>query len=278
MDQLSMAKLMMQVNELPALPHITTRVIELTDNPRSTNQEICNAICQDQVIASKVLKLVNSAYYGLPRKVASVTDAITILGTQTVRTLVIGASVYKTLNHLKSGGGISPKKIWRHAAVCAESCKELAVMYGVGEREHAFIAGLLHDIGKTILAYFWSKDNSTVREMADIRGCSLIEAEQFLLDSTHADIGRMVAEKWSLPGLLVDTIGYHHDPLHECTYSQQVQMVHLADIIAVMAGYGTSFSKELNFDRTVLDNWNLTPVQLQKLSVEVIGNLSFDYL
>ncbi|MFA5881432.1 MAG: HDOD domain-containing protein [Eubacteriales bacterium] len=131
MDQLALGKLIMRVNELPALPHTAARVIMLTSDPKSTTHEISSAICRDQVIASKVLKLVNSAYYGLPRKIAGVTEAITILGIETIRTLVVGASVYHTLSDLRSKRMLSPQKIWRHAAACAQSCKILAAEYGV---------------------------------------------------------------------------------------------------------------------------------------------------
>ncbi len=278
MDQLALGKMMMKVNELPALPRITNWVIGLTGDPKSTAQEISRVICQDQVLASKVLKLVNSAYYGLPRRIASVTEAITILGIQTIRTLVIGASVYKTLSSLKGRVAVSPKQIWQHAAACAESCKMLALNYGVSEAEHAFIAGLLHDIGKTILNYYWTENYSSVLEVADIKRCSVIQAERELLNLTHTEIGKIVAEKWRLPSLLVETIGYHHDPLYECRNSSLVQMVHLADVISIMAGYAATGKPEYHLDNVVLKKWNMTEQQLIGMAEKIKEKINFEFL
>ncbi|PKM47658.1 MAG: hypothetical protein CVV03_01940 [Firmicutes bacterium HGW-Firmicutes-8] len=278
MDQLALGKLIMRVNELPALPHTAARVIMLTSDPKSTTHEISSAICRDQVIASKVLKLVNSAYYGLPRKIAGVTEAITILGIETIRTLVVGASVYHTLSDLRSKRMLSPQKIWRHAAACAQSCKILAAEYGVDQTEHVFVTGLLHDIGKIILNHFWSDGYSTVIETAEIKGCSIIKAEMELLNSTHAEVGMIIAEKWNLPLILVETIGYHHDPLHNCDNSDLIQLVHLGDIMAAMAGYSASGKVVYDLDPDVLKKWDLTELQLKKLSVKTKEDISFEFL
>jgi len=277
MDQLTLGKIMMKVNNLPVLPHVTNRVLELTNNPKSSPQEICEVICQDQVLASKVLKLVNSVYYGLPRKVATVTEAITILGMQTLRTVVVGASVYKTLNDVRTRRATNPDLIWRHAAVCAVSAKTLAAKLGVLQKEHAFIAGLLHDIGKLILNSFMHEEYGRVLNLL-AKGYSVVEAEQQVLSTTHAEIGGFVAEKWNLPVVLVQPIRYHHDPLYPCQNSELVQVVYLADIISVIAGYSATGTLDFSLDGKVLKKCGLTYEQLYTLADEIKGSMCIDFL
>ncbi len=277
MDQLALSKIMMKINNLPALPYITNRVIELTDNPKSSPREICDVICQDQVLASKVLKLVNSVYYGLPRKVATVTEAITILGMQTLRTVVIGASVYKTLNDVRTRRATNPELIWRHAAVCAVSAKALAGTLGVTHKEYAFMAGLLHDIGKMIFNSFMRDEYSKVLDLLD-KGYFVTDAEKQVLGITHAEIGGFVAEKWSLPVVLVEPISFHHDPLHPCRNPELVQTVYLADIVCGMAGFSATRNSSFSLDSKVVQKCGLTYEQLYKLADEIKGTISIDFL
>ncbi len=278
MDQLALAKVIMKVETLPALPHITIRVIKMTLDPNSAPTQISKVICQDQVLASKVLKLVNSAYYGLPRKVATIIEAIPILGMQALRNLVIGASVYKLLSGLKGKKAVNPKQIWLHGTACAVTSKLLAAKTRIFNKEHAFMAGLLHDIGKIIFSTFLHDEYLEVLEMSKKEGCPVIEAEQKLLETTHAYIGRVVAHKWNLPAILVEPIGYHHDPLFRCQNSDLVQMVHLANAISIMAGYSATGSAEIRLEEKVLERFRLSEEKLGRLAEEIKGKISIEFL
>lgn len=278
MDQLSLGKLLMKVGGLPSLPHITTRILELTDDPDSNPNQICDIICQDQVLASKVLKVVNSAYYGLPRRIATMSEAITILGLQALRTLVVGTSVYKTLGSLQVHRTVRPDQVWQHALACAVSSKIIALELGILQKEHAFMAGLLHDIGKLILASFSCIEYAKALELQQIRGCSLMDAERQILNTTHAEVGKMAAEKWYLPPVLVEPIGYHHNPLTQVPNSELVMVVHLADIMAMMAGYSTAGNTDYTIDLEILKTAGFTYDQLYRLSGEIRGTINVDFI
>lgn len=108
--------------------------------------------------------------------------------------------------------------------------------------EQAFVAGLLHDIGKNIFSYFLAEEYSTVIELSEAKSSSLVRAEKEVLSFTHAEIGRMLAEKWNLPITLVEPIAYHHDPMVPCESSALVQVVYIADAAAILGGYNTTDS------------------------------------
>lgn len=278
MDQLALAKIMMKLSALPSLPQVANRVIQLTYDPKASYDEICEVICRDQVLTSKVLKLVNSAYYGLPRKVVTITDALTILGIETLRTMVLGVSIHKALTDHKCRSVIKRKQLWRHATACAMASKLLAVRLGISESENVFIAGLLHDIGKIILSSFLSTEYSQVIDLCKQKKCSTIEAELEVLKITHSDVGMTVAEKWNLPIILAEPIGYHHDPLHKCNYPEVVQLVYLGDIIATIAGYDSGQEVGVTISSEVLDKCDLTYSQLCMIADEIKGKISIDFL
>jgi len=278
MKQLTLGKILMNLGDLPALPQITNRIIELTADPESTNQEICDLINRDQVLVAKVLRLVNSAYYGLPRKVAAVSEAVALVGMQTLRTLVIGASVYKTLEGLQKKPVRIYKDIWHHALACAVSSRLIAAELMIRQKDHAFTAGLLHDIGRVILVTLCIEQYQQVFELAEVRGCCLIEAEIEILETCHTEVGKMVAHKWNLPMTLVDPIGYHHEPFSDCSNQELVQIVYLGNIVAKLAGYGSDGCDQVNLNDAVVKQWGINYEVLNLISNRVKNTISLDMI
>ena len=278
MDQLTLSKILMKIGDLPSLPQVTYQLVRITEDSRANSADVSRIICQDQVLASKVLKIVNSAYYGLHRRVATISEAVTILGMKTLRTLVLGASVHKTLSTLKGRRAVNPEKIWRHSYACAVSSKLLAHKMGVLEKEQIFIAGLLHDIGKIVFNFFLPDDYAEAVKFAAAKGCSLYQAEKEVFNLTHTDVGRLVAEKWHLPAALVDPIGLHHTPLAPCENSETVQVVYFGSILAVLAGFSEIGNDSIMLDNKMLEKWNLTYEMLHKMAEEIKGNISVDFI
>lgn len=276
MEQLAWAKIIPKLNSLPLLPHVVNRVIELADDPKADTQELCLMIGQDQVLVSKVLKLVNSAYYGLPRKIGTISEAVTILGMQTIKTVVIGASIYSTLNSVNNGS--KQEQFWRHSVACAAASRIISIKTGLKQGEQTFVAGLIHDIGKIILTLFMPAEYVKVTEITRMGGKSVFEAEKDVLGFTHAEIGRFIAEKWNLPGFLVDTIGGHHDRSLEGENADILKVVYLANAAADMAGYGSDSAELLSINHGVLSGCNLTYRELCMISEEIKGKISIDFL
>jgi len=278
MDQLVLGNLMMKLGKIPLLPHVAGSIMKMTDDPKSTTHDISRVICQDQVLATKVLKLVNSAYYGLSRRVGTISEAVTVLGMKTVRTLVIGASVHKSLSGFKGNQEVKSEHIWRHGMACAVSCRLLARELGIIHHEQAFMAGLLHDFGKIIFSTLMAEEYQRVIQMTGTGSSSLVESEMEIIGLTHAELGRIVAEKWSLPATLVQPIGYHHVPFCDCENTDLVQIVYIADIISKMAGYHCVGSTETGTETALLGRWNLTREKLYRMSEDIPGNIGVEFL
>lgn len=269
MDQLTLAQIMRKLGELPALPHVTTKVLQLIDNPESSSQDICGVLVQDQVLTTKVLRLVNSAYYGLPRKVATITEAVTILGFETVKTLVLGVSVYKTLWRLGKSKVLLPEQIWKHSIATASASRILAKEFNFEHVEQAFVAGLLHDIGKMVLNTLMAEQYEEVLKLVNTKEVKLMKAEREILEFDHAFIGHMVAQKWNLPETLVEPIGLHHRPMAAQSHSKLTYIVHLGNAIAILAGFGLGNDKDFHLDGKVLTKMNMSFDQLVCLASEV---------
>lgn len=278
LDQLTLAKIMMKINELPFLPSVTSRVVELTEDPKTTTAQLSDVISQDQVLVTKALKMVNSAYYGLPRKIASVTEAVTILGLDTLRTVVIGASVYSTINQISQKNGFKQESLWRHSAASGAAARILSIKLGIKQKEHAFVAGLLHDIGKIIILSFLPDEYFNIIKTSEASNKTLFETEKEVLNFTHTDVGKIVAQKWGFPSVLVDTIGNHHDFAHQGENHELIAVVHLSNAVSKMAGYGSGQKEMISVNPELLDKSGLEFHDLCVVADEIKGKISVDFL
>lgn len=226
------------VNDLPAMPWVVSRVISLTADPDSSVNELNEVICQDQSLTAEVLRLSNSAFYGYSRRIATVKDAIGILGFNAIRNIVLAAHTYNIMKKEVKGYQIAPGDIWRHSMVCAMAARTIAKRVGYQASDRAFIAGLLHDIGKVILSAYVAEayDEIIRRVQDDQQPFSAVEEE--VLGFTHASVGARVADKWSLPADHVEAIACHHTPLDAREAPELTAIVHIADAICMTMGIG----------------------------------------
>jgi len=164
MGILTVEQVVAQVKDLPTLPEVTTEVIKLTDDPNATAQDINRVVGKDQGLTAKVLKLANSAYYGFPRRISTVTDATVMLGFQTLRSIVMAASVSDMLSREMKGYSLGSGELWRHSQATAMGARLLARQCKYPAADVAYTAGLLHDIGKVILNHYLQDANQRVVE------------------------------------------------------------------------------------------------------------------
>lgn len=223
--------------DLPSLPAITYRVIKLVDDAQSTAKDLNDVITQDQSLTAKVLRLANSAYYGFPRRISTVTDAIVLLGFNTIRSLVLSASVYPILEKPLEGYALAPGELWRHSQACAMGARLIAQRARYRQPDQAYIAGLLHDIGKVLLNHHLRQQYQEI--VARVGGeVTFIEVEQEVLGFDHAQVGALLAEKWNLPPDLVEAIGCHHQPKAAEKNRELTAITHLADALCMTMGLG----------------------------------------
>lgn len=238
MGKVTMESIVEAVNDLPALPDVVVEIMELTENPDSTAQDINNVLNRDQSLTAKVLKLANSAFYGFPRRISTVTDATVLLGFKTIRGIIMAAAVSGFLNQEVEGYALGYGELWRHSQCAAMTARLIAKKAKVGTPDLAYTAALLHDIGKVILNEYMEEAYHEVVEEVDKNNISFLEAEDKILGFNHTVVGAKVAEKWNLPVELVEAIALHHNPEKAQVNKKLTSIVHLADAICVMMGIG----------------------------------------
>lgn len=227
------------LGQVPTLPAIVARVLEVLNTPHASADNAARLIGQDLALSAKVLRLANSAFYGIPRTIASVDQAIVILGFQTVRSLVMSASVMKLLG--KGSEHLDRRAIWRHSVAAALISRIVARKFGrrLGlDVEAAFMAALLHKIGILILDGTEGNDYRKVLEGAlEADAPSLPELEKLHLEIDHATVGGMLAERWGLPEELREPIAFHLAPAASPHQSELASVVHLSSYLAESAGF-----------------------------------------
>jgi len=232
------AAIVEDVDSLPSLPSIVMKLIEVVNASDSSAEDAAELIEKDPALTSKMIRLANSAFYGIPRSISSVTSAVVVLGFNTIRSLVLSASVVKMFEgkHV-----IDIDRFWKHSVVTAMASK-IIVRHLMGVRmmdpESAFCAGVLHDIGMLIFSQYMTEDYAKVCEYAKKNSTPLLEAEDKVLGVNHAQMGKILADRWSLPSDLEYAIVYHHTPEEADKAIPLVNVIHLADTISHDLGCG----------------------------------------
>lgn len=213
-------------------------MISLTDDPNSTAKDLNDVISQDQSLTASVLRLANSAYYGFPRRISTVTEAIILLGFNAIRGLVLAASVHDVLNREMSGYALGQGELWRHSYACGIGARIIARRVKFPIIDQAFTAGLLHDIGKVVLNFFLQDVYQEVTRRIEKEKVPFMVAEATVLGFDHAAVGARVAEAWNLPVELAEPIAYHHQPMAAPNHRRLAAIVHVSDAICIMMGIG----------------------------------------
>jgi len=227
-----------EINELPTLAVIAGELNRLLDDENTSASKVGAAIEKDQALASKILKLVNSAFFGLSSRVSSITHAITILGFNTVRNAAVSISVIKSFSGKGQGEQFNLADFWSHSVSVAVIARHLAEKCGLQTQNDCFTAALLHDMGKVVLSQCLTEKFEMVSSRMKREGISFNEAEKGIIDIDHAGIGAYLAKKWKLPPGLVDAIRYHHVPTKSAQDWELLLVVHGADVLSHFIGDG----------------------------------------
>jgi putative nucleotidyltransferase with HDIG domain len=198
---------------MPSLSTTVAKVLEVCNNPRTSPADLNHVISLDPVLVGRVLKLINSAYYGLGQQVTNLVRAIIMLGINTVKNLALSTAVMGSLSSKKDFQGLNMEGFWRHSLCVGVAAKILARQRGIDPKqmEEYFTAGLLHDIGKIPLNAVLSKEYMLTVSIADRERISLFRAEEKTLGINHAQAGAMIVKAWRLEGPVGDAIVNHHN-------------------------------------------------------------------
>lgn len=238
MSKFTLESVVAKVNDMKPLPVAVGKIIELTEDPKATIQDLEDAILRDQALTTKILRVANSAYYTYNRKISTISQAAVLIGFKAIKGIAFASVLSKVMNKELKGYEMEKDALWVQSQVCAIGARELAKRIKYKDQEEAYIAGLLHDVGKTIMSEYLETEYSAIMEKVQTKGISFDEAEMEVLGFSHTDIGSKVAEKWNLPRHLVDGIKYHHKPELANDNITLVNIVHIADAMTMMMGVG----------------------------------------
>ncbi len=222
-----------KIKELPPLPLVVRKLIQITDDDRSNAEDVQQVLSGDQALAGKILKLVNSSFYGMSGEIATISRAVVVLGFAAIRNLATGLGVAGIM--AQSGKGAHQGLFWSHAITTASAAQVLATHTGYEDPEEAFIAGLLHDIGHLILA---TVKPDLFAETMDGKSGDILAREQNLLGATHTKVGQKVMRHWRLPEKLGRAIRFHHNVKVAANGEDTLTpLIALADTLAGVHGH-----------------------------------------
>ena len=198
---------------LPSLPHILVKLIEVCNSEPDTIKEISQIIDKDVSLSARLLRLVNSAYYGLPNRVTGIDHALLLLGTNAVKNIAVSASVFQAFDQARDSSVFRLKLFWWHSLMCATLAKLIAEKISYPAPDEAFLSGLLHDIGKLVLLGNFPNEYAEILESH--RGKpELFLAGETRLGATHCEVGAWMINRWNLQSFMADAVLYHHEPVH----------------------------------------------------------------
>ena len=202
------------VEDFPTLSTVAMKVMQMALNPDMSLKDFADIIMFDVALSTRVLKVVNSAYYGLPRQITTVSQAVVVLGARVIRNLSLSLSVLDIFP--QEGKESTYTRFWERALCSAVTARAIAERAGLKIGEEAFVAGLLEDIGMFLLTRYFHDDYTRVLREAEQQGIEIMTVEEELLGVTHIQWGTLLAERWALPTSLTIAIQYHHDPKLAC--------------------------------------------------------------
>jgi putative nucleotidyltransferase with HDIG domain len=266
-----------EVKNIPTLPGVVSKITSMIHDPHVSTEKLGGIISKDQVLSAKVLKLVNSPFYGFPGRISSVSHALVLLGFNVIKGMLISASVFDMMSRAMVG-------LWEHSLGCATVAGIIGRKLNETDSEEVFIAGLLHDIGKVMIKVTLPEDFEAILQAAKEEGAYMREVEERIVGVNHAGIARWVAAKWNLPANIAEPMTCHHDPTRAKDYARRAAMVHLADLLIQAVGFGDSGSPfvpplhprtlpllgvDLDFIETVLLELEENMDSLSEFSLEV---------
>ncbi|MEM6513297.1 MAG: HDOD domain-containing protein [Pseudomonadota bacterium] len=201
-----------QINEIATLPEIARAVMAAADNPETSADDIEKLVSSDAVLAARVLKVVNSSFYGMPGEVGSIHQAVVMLGLNAVKNIAIAASLGKLFRGTSIHESFDARELWQHSTAVACASRMLAKQVGV-DPEQAFLCGMLHKVGFVVAMQFAPEQlGRVIDRLFEPSAPPLLSIEAELLGATHEEFGRAFCAQWQFPKILQEAIGSHHDP------------------------------------------------------------------
>ncbi len=230
------------IKEIPTLPIVYQQLFCEMSNPNVSVPQLAEIVSRDQSLAMKILKLVNSAFYGYKKEITTISRAMVILGFRTVRNAALAISVFDYVSGTAEDSRFPVEDFWKHSICTASACKVLGKAWKVPQQEETFVAGLLHDVGKLIMKKYFPDDFNEVCGHALDHEVSWHDAEQELLAVDHTRVAKTILNSWNFPVPLVEAVQYHHDLSSSASCPELIALTHVGNWVAYELGFGAPSS------------------------------------
>lgn len=248
-------KVKASIEKMPTLSPVVHKIIEVANDRSSSAQDLTDVIQLDPVLTAKVIKMVNSAYFGLPQQIKSLKQAVVMLGINTVKNVALSSSFLGNVK-LDKSAVLKGEDFWLHSLGVAVASKMIAKKLGVEKEglEEFFIAGLIHDIGKVLINNFFKKEMAEIEELSAQKKYTITKIEKHILKLTHEEIGIAIGKKWKFENPLLFAAGKHHQPALQGSAAVFSMVVCIADTYVKMMEIG--FSGNHKIDPVPEEVWN----------------------
>lgn len=252
-------QLITQMDSLPSLPELFEKIMQELQSSNPSIKKVADIIGQDVGMSAKILQLVNSAFFGLPRHISSPEQAVHLLGLETIKSLVLSVHIFSQYEN-RQDPGFSIRALWNHSLSTAQLSKKIMISLSDDKMMHdsSFIAGMLHDVGRLILAMHDGMDYQKIIQKAIQEQAFLQDVEIDMLNATHAEVGAYLLALWGFPDDVVEAIVFHHHPL-KANHLTVLPMtaVHIANVLDHEMEAAHAISKPASFDQAYLNNIHL---------------------
>jgi len=257
-----------EISHIATLPEVTMKIIQLVEDPDSTAQDLNNVISNDPALGARILKVVNSAFYGLPGQIGSINRAIVLLGLNAVKNIAIAASLAKLFRGGKIAPNFDARDLWVHSIAVATATRMLAQKIELSVLDEAFLAGLIHDIGIMVeVQACRAKFVEVTERLAADDSLTLRQAEQDVIGADHQEFGQGLCAAWKFPSSFRYVTGFHHNPMDLAGNNRTLAgLVHVAEVIARRCEMGSSIDVETDdYNPDILADLGLTEAQCQQV-------------
>ncbi|MBI1369002.1 MAG: HDOD domain-containing protein [Planctomycetes bacterium] len=262
---------MAEVSQIATLPEITVKIIETVEDPDASAEDLHKIIANDPALCARVLKVVNSAFYGLPGQIGSINRAIVLLGLNAVKNIAIAASLAKLFRGGRLCADFSAKDLWTHSIGVAAGVKLLVERLKVNVLDEAFLSGLMHDIGVMVEMQAVQPKLLEVFDVMREEKLSMLDAEEKVIGANHQDFGKALCEKWKFPASFACVAGFHHNPMTLTSEQRSLTaMVHVADVLAARLKLGCDKTvSTLEIEPEVTDYLKLTDKMIEQVTEDL---------
>jgi len=272
-----------RVEDLPALPTVVSNIMTLIEDERSNAKNFDKYLRQDQALTARLLRIVNSSFFGLRNKINSIPQAIVLIGYNSLKNLVLAASTSKVLEGAFPGYGFKANGLWQHSFMAATWSKKVAPILGFDMEscEELFVAGLLHDVGKLVLAsYITENCKEMIVSLIKSNG-NIEDAERAVVGIDHSEIGSRIAQKWNFSSKLATIIKYHHRLDNAYEYHKEIALVHLVNHLILSGKFGLyeNFPINSDFSESTIKHLGIDYETINKIQEDINASAEkWDYL